>query len=621
MSDFDELNKNENSQVNETDNAASSPEIQSAETVSGVETVTKHKKGPVIAAVVAGVVAVGAGGTAIAYNTSDYVKNQVKLATLSPDEYYSWVNEENSKTSIKKLSEAYGEALSYMGPDAKKSVSQNMELKYTATDDVKELLLSSVFGADYANSAQQSGQQQYVDIIKNIKDITLGLNSSMSKGVSNESIYAALNGDKLMSFEAVSDMTALTYFMRIPELSEKYVGLDMEKAMGEASSDGTYAKMMDIFKNPAEYLSQEDMEKLLTKYSAIWYNTVEDVELEKKEKVEIGDIETEYTVLTVDVDKKLAEKLATNYINAISKDDFIKQLVTEKLKACTADEYDSALSDALDEIKNSNDAEDAKGEILTYVDAKGQIRGYSCNFDEDGENQQVSYMIGKEDDKVCGKLNVDVDDTAFGAVLNAKEDKKDVYNGEIDITVNTPSYSDDEDNDSTEKKEYTVEFKNFEIVDAKKCYVNGDVTVVIPDVSPFSFKLSTDGKSQELNFDINVNDVNYGNINLTFSSDENGEATAPNADEAFMIDPKSSVDFSKYVSEADFIKFASSVIQKVGFNSNDAQMFAQSIASSIYSSSGSSIPDYSGGADNSDDYPYQDTTYDTQITTSNLKIQ
>ena len=156
--------------------------------------------------------------------------------------------------------------------------------------------------------------------------------------------------------------------------------------MGEASSDGTYAKMMDIFKNPAEYLSQEDMEKLLTKYSAIWYNTVEDVELEKKEKVEIGDIETEYTVLTVDVDKKLAEKLATNYINAISKDDFIKQLVTEKLKACTADEYDSALSDALDEIKNSNYAEDAKGEILTYVDAKGQIRGYSCNFDEDGDD-------------------------------------------------------------------------------------------------------------------------------------------------------------------------------------------------------------------------------------------
>lgn len=44
MSDFDELNKNENSQVNETDNAASSPEIQSAETVSGVENVTKHKK-------------------------------------------------------------------------------------------------------------------------------------------------------------------------------------------------------------------------------------------------------------------------------------------------------------------------------------------------------------------------------------------------------------------------------------------------------------------------------------------------------------------------------------------------------------------------------------------------
>ena len=74
------------------------------ESVSGVEPVKKKGKAPVIAGITAGVVAVVAGGSVIAYNTSAFVKNKVKLATLSPKEYYAWVNDVNTSEQIEYLS-------------------------------------------------------------------------------------------------------------------------------------------------------------------------------------------------------------------------------------------------------------------------------------------------------------------------------------------------------------------------------------------------------------------------------------------------------------------------------------------------------------------------------------
>ena len=83
------------------------------ESVSDVETVKKGKA-PVIAGITAGVVAVVAGGSVIAYNTSDFIKNKVKLATLSPKEYYVWINDSNADKNIEALSESYNRYVDIM---------------------------------------------------------------------------------------------------------------------------------------------------------------------------------------------------------------------------------------------------------------------------------------------------------------------------------------------------------------------------------------------------------------------------------------------------------------------------------------------------------------------------
>ena len=158
--------------------------------VSGVETVRKRKKGPIIAAVTAGVLAVGAGGTLIAYNTSDFVKNKIKLATLSPEKYYAWVNEENSKEATKKFADSYKELADLMSGNSKDDTSSDFKISYSATDDVKSELLTTIFGTGY-EEYEDNDTKEFIDVINNINKITLGSNSA-SKGTNGSgSVFAA----------------------------------------------------------------------------------------------------------------------------------------------------------------------------------------------------------------------------------------------------------------------------------------------------------------------------------------------------------------------------------------------------------------------------------------------
>ena len=63
-----------------------------------------------------------------------------------------------------------------------------------------------------------------------------------------------------------------------------------------------YNTIIEKSKNLESLVSAEELEEMMTKYTDIWFKSVEEVELEKKEEVEIGDIKTEYTTLTVEID-------------------------------------------------------------------------------------------------------------------------------------------------------------------------------------------------------------------------------------------------------------------------------------------------------------------------------
>lgn len=540
--------------------------------VSGVETVTKRKKAPIIAGVTAGVVALGAGGGAIAYNTSDFVKNQVKLATLSPAEYYTWVHEDTSKEIANKTSESYKQLADSLAGKSKKNMAAEYTLTYKVSDEAKEMFIDEM-GID---SSMEDGEV-ILDIIDNLKSVAIGAESASDGSNALASVFFNWNNEKLLTLEAVTCVDPMQMFYRIPELNEKFIGMDLSESLeDEMASDEMeiYNTIMEKSKDLESIISAEELEEMMVKYTDIWFKSVEDVELEKKEEVKIGDIKTEYTALTVEIDGNLLYDVCSNYVKEVSKDKTIKKIVCDRLELIDEDEYEETMDSAVESIKESKDSfkeMDIKGELITYVDAKGTIRGYKIEMENDGSEINGEFIIGKEKDKVCGVATLTVDDEEiFDATLDATVDKNDAYTGEIEVIV-----EDDEDNT------VAIEFDKFKVENKEKCYLSGDITLVVPDIDPITVKLSSDGKSQKIGYDINFDGTDFGTIELEYSVNDAKKLDIPDTDDAFMIDVNDTPDLSEYITEEKLSEFVVDVLKKIGLSDEYCDLIADELAGSL----------------------------------------
>ena len=239
--------------------------------VSGVEH-AKKGKGKLVAGITAGALVVVAGGSAVAYAASDYVKNQVKLTVSSPENYYAWVNEKNTEDFVKQVSEQYRTAIDEMKSGQKSSVS----LKYEASDEVRNLLIDEI----------GDEEQEVIDIIKNFNDISISVSGDAKNDISSGSAAIAWNGENLATFDMAFDASAMDMMFRIPELAEQWLDINAGDIYGYNSEyyDDDTKKAMNasekIRKDPESVITPEELETEITKYSNLWNECIADVELE-----------------------------------------------------------------------------------------------------------------------------------------------------------------------------------------------------------------------------------------------------------------------------------------------------------------------------------------------------
>lgn len=542
------------------------------ESVSGVEPVKKKGKAPVIAGITAGVVAVVAGGSVIAYNTSAFVKNKVKLATLSPKEYYAWVNDVNTSEQIEYLSKSYDKYVDIMGKDSGKGINSKMDVTYTMSDGLKNLVKNAMGGTDKAN--------KFVD---NINNISLTLDESVFQGIIGCNLGLDFNENDIADLEMSIDYANLFMLGRVPQITERYLGMDLSAS---ASSDED-AKALEIvgkfYSDPEEILTKDEFRKLAEKYTSLWNECVSEVQQEKGEEVTVGKYTNEYTVLTVEMNEEFLENTAEKYINALKEDETVKNIIVTRLAVCDEETYISDLDNALEDIKSDEDGEDDDLilTLKTYVDPTGEIRGYTLKDSQDDGFELL--FTGESEQTVNGIFSF----------TNSEEDMS--VKGNIDYTVNDDKYTGSVDMTVTEYDEDTkilVEFTDLETVNKDYGYVNGNVNFSVNDSAPFAVALNSDGSSQKASFDIDIEDVNYGNIVLEISSSEISELSVPDKSGAYIIDENTD-SLEGYATEEELINFISSVVKNTGFAETDEEaraivksyLYGYSSPSSTYSSS------------------------------------
>lgn len=537
------------------------------ESVSGVETVKKGKA-PVIAGITAGVVAVVAGGSVIAYNTSDFIKNKVKLATLSPKEYYVWINDSNADKNIEALSESYNRYVDIMGKDSEKGMNVKINATYTMSDGVKTLLKSSMGGTDKAN--------KFVD---NINNISLSLDESLFRGVIGYNLGLDFNDNDIADLEMFMNYGDLFMLGRVPQLTERYLGMDLKSF----TSDDDEAKAVDavakFYSNPEEILTKEEFRTLAEKYTSLWNDCISDVQQEKGEEVTVGNYSNKYTVLTINMSEEFLDSTAEKYINTIKEDETIKDIFITRLGVCDEETYIRNLDDAVESIK-ADDGDDVNLTFKTYVDATGKVRGYTLKDENDDGFEYL--FTGENEQTVNGIINFTDSENSTYFKCNVDYVENDgKYTGSADMTFT--------ENDEDEK--VVAEFTDLQKVNDEYGYVNGNINLSVNDSAPFAIVLDSDGSSQKANFDIDIEDINYGNVTLEIISSEISELNIPDKSGAYIVD-KNTNDLEGYVSEENIINFMSSVVKNIGFAETDEE--ARSIVNSYLYGYSTSYSDYNG---------------------------
>ena len=543
------------------------------DTVSGVDRVSR-KKGGKIAAVVGAVAVVAAGGGIAAYNFSDYVKNQVKLKVSSPEKYYAWVNEENSKTLAKEISDRYRQSIDKI----KAGATETLNLKYEPSEEIKSSLIEEI-----TNGETNEEYQMITDIINNVANIELGITGSSFGDTASGSIYGNLNSERLLTFDFAIDGTQA--FGRIAELTDRWIGTDLSETISDITYNEDSEKQLNAYnefvKDPESFMTPEELEDLITRYSAVWNNSVEDVTLEKSESVAVLDISTDYTVVSVEIDSEKAKQISENFINEAKNDTFLKTLVVDKFQICTEEEYNQSLDDALSELNEESEIKNVVT-LNAYIDPKGTIRGYSVDAGEEGS---FSFIIAKDDSLVRAESYFIEDGNETCRFELYADENDDKYTGYANFTADGETVK--------------ADFTDIEVVNKDYGYINGSVTVTIPDSDPFTIDFASDGSSQEFAGDLNIEGENYGRITFTLSVNEGASPEIPDKDGALIVDENSSDFISEYVDQSQFETFVHDLLIKIGVNEEYSKSISSMAGSSLYNTY-----EYNFNYDDDDDFDY-----------------
>ena len=568
--------------------------------VSGVEVVKKSKKGLVIgglAVVTAGAFVAVAGGGIAAYCLSDFVKNQVKLRISSPESYYAWVNENNADAAAKQISGIYSRGLEKIEDGQQVKTS----LRYDVTDAAKEQIKSRL-GLD------SKYDKDMITTLDKFQNITIGADGNFRDSLISGKAYIDWNDNRLVSTDLASDTSTLDYFVRIPELSEQWIGVESEKLIDENSYYDYEKNILETFKkavqDPRSVLSPEEIEELSNRYIKAWNESIDDVKLEKKQTVTINDIDMNYTVVSVELTEKKINVIEQNILNTAKEDDLLKEIVVERLHMVDETEYESEINDALEELKEPKDGSDESVTTVdTYIDAKGVIRGFGLKTDK--ENQEFLAVIGKQGNKVRGKcyLYDGLTIPEFTIDLNAEESNN-KYTGTLDYYVD-------------EFESWSLEFNDFEIVNEEYGFFNAGTVLNITDSDdeysiPLDF--TTDGESQSIAGDIVIDGNNYGTLTFTIGLQTGAEPSIPSKNGSYMIDSEDKLNnfWRNYVSQDEMEKFLTDFLEKLGLEKNMASSYAESYAEEAYIDWDSIYNDDINGWDSDDnDYDKDDIDYDS----------
>lgn len=377
-------------------------------------------------------------GFALTFMFVPKVNNAVRAAVMKPADYYNYIQTKNYQSRNELISKAYGEYIN----QAKKQ-----QLENSTVDVMTELSLDKDFSDEIG--------------VTEFKSLDFNYRYSNFNDISKVDATLGLNGKDVTSAEIILDILNETAYVKAPDFSDAYLSSTFkdlnEKADGiysrKASNDYA-AKLIKL--SEKEILTPEILEKLLNKYSEIFYSKINAVEIKKENLGSVKGLVYSYDLLEAKMTREEFQIIVLEVVKELKTDEEVKNIFVN-LDICKeeeyADEIDKILKDLQDAMDDEEDSEnddavktdDSSVILSTWIDELGQVKGEEFGL---SNNSKLGYLIVTEGNKSAVKaylntenvssLGVDVLWEQTGEKITAEADmvSKELYYDEYESENN-----------------------------------------------------------------------------------------------------------------------------------------------------------------------------------------
>ncbi len=568
-------------------------------------TVAVAKKKSKLPFVIGGTVLGVAGVGALLFAFVAPVKNWVKITFMKPEKYFASVEEQAFSEYSATLSETYGQVVNAINGEGT-TVSYSVEL--SVGDKFMEAL---------KEEAQENGAE--------LPDFTfesLGIDMSVasdSDKAAGANAAITLNGESVISANAVYDIAEQMFYLQIPELSQAYLTASLEEYLDEYTNIDVDIADFDT----DSLVSEDEMKRIIEDYANIVYSSIETVEIAKGEKIDIVGKEYSFNVMEYELTEEELYEIVIDVLENAADDDAIIDMV----EGFGVEDFDDIIDDAIDDLEDMIDNADDDNYISArvYADARGAIMGREYTvYSDDDETGTFYYIIGADGDDICLEASLEADgEEAFnvefsrigseleGTVEADGEEiitlegtyEKEAYSGTMTFISPEDEYYE------IEEEEVEIGFENVKVTGDNDEYLVGTFFIEIPEdeenaeelaeygIERIEIVFDSDGDSQEVSL------VLGELVSLSVKAAVKDEADINIPDDATNYDIETQID--EYLANVDYTSIVDKVIELLGL---DGEYTAEDIVGSIeqYLYGG-----YDYGYDDGDDDDYDnDWDYD-----------
>lgn len=457
---------------------------------------------------------------------------------------------------------AFAKAIQEMGADYAQDLAQigdgavkgNAEIKLSLDDGGKAIL----------------GMLTPVDISW-LEDASMDTKVNLNEGTMIETMDVKVNGTKICTIEYYFDTENSEVYMRIPELNEGYIKMNMEQMTQEAEAemeeegmDSSFSTSMDLADAMNSYFSTLDnlpeadaLTSILTRYSDIIFDNVTDGENPGTQSSAAGDVSQELTVLEGHVTQAEAQPMFQQILDTAKTDEELKGLIESWTEAMNDPEYSydtflQAIEDLEKDLDGEIDESDTSGFVLrAWVDDNGEVVGREVLADDgeqeeslfsylcttDGDQRGFSFTMGSDEDSVglygSGTLSGDVLSGTYTFTSG----------GENAVVIEVADYDTKAVENSIWKGTYTISGAPIEDEDGNSYDPFGGMQLIF----------TTDGKDEnnmEWNLTLAANGVSLGALSITGGNE---------GEDLEAVDFASLTDVYDFSNDADVEKFGEDV--------------------------------------------------------------